>query len=432
MQSLGTKRLPAFGSVSPTNRLFQQLVLTFFFLQMVFPAVYQLQRGAILGIIVMFSAFYLAKTARISIARPIILIYGACLLTTLFFMLRGDYFNTPGALAVVTVYVVWPTLYLMLIGLNGRQEFFVSTLHTIMYATIFISLIALFMLADAILGLGLGLGSLIPRIFGRGGVGIYDGVVEYSLPNMTTLLIGVPVAVSLITLRRQETEKYKVKRFICYLALALALMAAALSGRRALIVIVGLAPIFSITFLLIGGVKANIKSMVLYSGIFLVCVLFLAINFAGLDLSKSIENFMTGFNVSASASSVARANQFSALIEEWSKYPLLGNGLGASVKSVIRAQDMPWAYELTYVALLFAVGMVGFAIYSLAVLWIFLQGLVIVQRSPQSAVLIVPVISALACMLVANGTNPYLFKFDYLWTLFLPVAILNHFLLRKV
>lgn len=44
---------------------------------------------------------------------------------------------------------------------------------------------------------------------------------------------------------------------------------------------------------------------------------------------------------------------------------------------------------------------------------------------------ILPVLVGTACFLIANTTNPYLAKFDYIWVVFLPVALINIWLLDK-
>ena len=52
------------------------------------------------------------------------------------------------------------------------------------------------------------------------------------------------------------------------------------------------------------------------------------------------------------------------------------------------------------------------------------------RRIPESAGLLIPTLSGLFCFLIINATNPYLASFDYLWVVFLPVAILNAYILR--
>jgi O-antigen ligase len=112
-------------------------------------------------------------------------------------------------------------------------------------------------------------------------------------------------------------------------------------------------------------------------------------------------------------------------MSEWSDSPWIGQGLGASASSVTRSEEQPWAYELSYVALLFQTGLLGVIIYSSAVLWIFYKGIRLVRVRPDAGQVILPLLAGLAGFLLANATNPYLSKFDYLWTIFLPVAAIN-------
>ncbi len=89
----------------------------------------------------------------------------------------------------------------------------------------------------------------------------------------------------------------------------------------------------------------------------------------------------------------------------------------------------PWAYELTYVALLFQTGVIGFFFYSVGVIWIFVMGLRMAASSHRLADQMLAVLVGLACFLVANATNPYLAKYDLMWVIFLPVAMINHYML---
>jgi hypothetical protein len=108
----------------------------------------------------------------------------------------------------------------------------------------------------------------------------------------------------------------------------------------------------------------------------------------------------------------------------------VGHGLGAGA-SVVRAIDAPWAYELVYAALLFQAGLVGMVLYGVGVLWIFVAGIGVVRQIPQSASIMLPLLAGLAGFLIANATNPYLLKFDYLWALFLPIAAINVYIRRR-
>jgi hypothetical protein len=68
-------------------------------------------------------------------------------------------------------------------------------------------------------------------------------------------------------------------------------------------------------------------------------------------------------------------------------------------------------------------------LYLAGVIWIFWQAIGVMRRSPLSASLR-PVVVGSICFLLANATNPYLAKFDYLWTIFLPLAYVNFWRLK--
>jgi hypothetical protein len=125
-------------------------------------------------------------------------------------------------------------------------------------------------------------------------------------------------------------------------------------------------------------------------------------------------------------SATARSNQLVALMTEWGNAPLLGAGHGASAAGSVRSVEMPWAYELSYAALLFHTGLVGFVAYSSAVVWIYAEGVgVIVDGGPRASYMLA-VLVGLTCFLVGNATNPYLEKYDLMWVIFLPIALINH------
>jgi O-antigen ligase len=156
-------------------------------------------------------------------------------------------------------------------------------------------------------------------------------------------------------------------------------------------------------------------------------------SFFGVDLLKVWQEFLRAFDFSdvSNLSAYLRREQFFSLLEGWIDAPLFGHGHGTSASGSLRSDDMPWAYELSYMSLLFHTGLVGVIVYSSSVGWVFWKSIQVVRSRPESAALFLPVLSGLACFLIANATNPYLGKFDYLWTLFLPIGVLNAYLLQE-
>jgi hypothetical protein len=160
--------------------------------------------------------------------------------------------------------------------------------------------------------------------------------------------------------------------------------------------------------------------------------LFLYVHYAaGLELIAIVDNFIEGFDFAGAGSASVRAEQFFTLYNGWQQTPLFGAGHGASALGPLRSVEMPWAYELSYAALLFHTGIIGFLIYSSGVICIFWMGLKIMRSGHWLGIYMLPVLVGTTCFLIANATNPYLEKFDYIWVIFLPVALINIWLLNK-
>ena len=100
----------------------------------------------------------------------------------------------------------------------------------------------------------------------------------------------------------------------------------------------------------------------------------------GFSVDAVSEMFAAGWDfTSGQESSLVRGEQFTALLQEWYARPFFGAGHGASAAGSIRSIEMPWAYELSYVALLFHTGMLGFLAYTAGVVWIFWMGVRIIR-----------------------------------------------------
>ena len=126
-----------------------------------------------------------------------------------------------------------------------------------------------------------------------------------------------------------------------------------------------------------------------------------------------------------------REEQYAALLDGWSENLILGGGHGSYVPASLRSETMPWAYELYYLALLYQTGVVGMTFYTAGVLWIYWMGVKIIREGGVLARMMFPTLVALSCFLIASGTNPYLPRFDGLWVIFLPVALINFWLLNR-
>ena len=130
------------------------------------------------------------------------------------------------------------------------------------------------------------------------------------------------------------------------------------------------------------------------------------------------------FTSSTSASENVRLLQFNALMNGWLSAPIFGHGTGSYTPEVVReVADQPWAYELTYCALLFQKGLVGFVVFFGMIVWIIHKIWLKIKRGIYSENVALPFVNGFICFLVANAADPYLAKFGYMWVLFIPFAM---------
>jgi hypothetical protein len=400
----------------------------FFFTMLVFPTAYTSERGFLLIIVIIGLSISSVKN-RWFIEKDIFILSLTCIASSLLFFSIGIYNDTPGAISVSTVFIIWPLLYTFIVGgINIVHAF--ALIKIIILGSIASSAMAIFLLIGKILNFN---ATLLPIYESQGAViGLYDGRIEYRLYNMSTVIYSVPFLLAILSspLFKFNFNQSWIK--FTWIALFLSLFVLVISGRRAFWVSAFLSPFIVFFFYKVSGSKSKIFSVLLklfylFFPLFIMGSILLEIEFI-----EIYNDFIMGFEFTdqSNYSAYRRNVQLFDLISAWSHSPLMGNGLGATVDINPLNRLQPWAYELSYISLLFQTGIVGLVIYSIAVIWIFYRSIVILKNFPQSHFLIIPAVSGLAIFLLINASNPYLYKFDYLWTLFLPVAIINIILIE--
>jgi hypothetical protein len=416
------------------NRLIGSVL---FFLILFTPTTYQAAKGSLL-LLTLAGVFIgsLLANGDLKISPQVVLLgfFFSCLggVSALYSYARGN----PGALHVVTVYVFWPLVFSVLSAAVSDLKS-LKILHSLLvWTTLMISMYAIMYVSKEM--------GFIPdwmyftidqgQEFSRG-----DGSVEYNLYSLATLLYSIPLCIALWLLSPSGFIRTK-KSAGLLIVIIVSVIASLLSGRRALWVVIGLAPfitaVFSLMFPTVERrfvLKRLMKSF-LFCMLLSVPILLVIQRFGNLNLSSISSSLIAGFTFTGDNLSVAerdRHDQYFALIESWSDSPVLGSGLGG-VASIIRSDEHPWSYELTYVALLFQVGFLGLAAYGLGIFWMLTHCWRIVAKGGPYARFICAHFVGLCSFLIANASNPYLAKFDYMWVIFLPIAMINANLISHV
>ena len=398
------------------------------------PTTYQPIKAVLLVVVLLIIGIRILMNGRLHIHINVLLWTLLMVFTGLAFITLGAVNNTPGALRVGTVYVLWPLVYTILLAGVDRKRIIDGIFRVLVFSLLAISLYSILYLLYVV--------GWLPHVLyveldmGQA-TGFYDGYIEYNLYNISSLNFLVPFLITVLFVGHKRNA-LPVSRLWIWLACLFGIVVAILSGRRAVWVILAISPLFAIagrvfmTRQFKSATNKKFKYIIVGMPIIIVVLFLFASYMVGLDVSKIWQQLTAGFSFSGGgASEFARLEQFLALLDGWLQNPIFGAGHGAAVAGSQRSVDMPWAYELTYVALLFHTGLVGFFIYTAGVIWIFWMGIKVMRSGHWLGVYMLPTLVGTACFLIANTTNPYLAKFDYIWVIFLPVALINVWLLDR-
>jgi hypothetical protein len=268
-------------------------------------------------------------------------------------------------------------------------------------------------------------------------IGLYHGFIELNLYNLSSLLFLVPFLIAVLMIW-PDRRTALAPRICVWAALVAGGALVLLSGRRALLLVVSSAPLFVFAFRAalpylerLRGRRVMVGTLV-GAGVAGLAVTFYLHALYNFSLGSVWRMFLQGFDFSRDVSATVRSQQLDALLTDWAGAPLLGAGHGASAANLVRSTEMPWAYELSYAALLFHTGLLGFLAYSAAVVWIYADGLRVIRDGGALGAYMLALLVGLTCFLIGNATNPYLEKYDLMWVIFLPVAVINRWRLTRL
>lgn len=403
-----------------------------YFLLLFVPTSYRAYKSLLLVVIVGVIVARIALGGRIFLHKAVVFWTLLMVLVGMAFIARGLVLGAPGALRVTTVNVLWPIVYL--IGVAGmKDEKVFAGLCRVMVGGVFA--IGLYTFLYFAKELKWWIGNFYFELDAGQLIGFYDGFVEYNMYSISSLVYLVPFICS-ASMAWPASRRMPVSIKWLIAALFLGFLLVFLSGRRGLVVATGIAPLITMMLMWFLPRDERIASGRLWARLTVGGAVFAVVAALGLRFVVGFEfEKLIGALVRATIAEVqnpesARYRQLYELLSAWLDAPFFGAGHGSSAPNLIRSDDQPWSYELSFVALLFQVGAVGFALYAAAVLWIYLAGIFIVSRGGRLALYMIPMLTALTCFLIANFTNPYLAKFDFIWVVFLPIALINFWLLE--
>jgi hypothetical protein len=364
--------------------------------------------------------------------------------------------GAPGLSHHVVIYLAVPAAYWALV-MAADEVLLRRLFRTIVWTTMATSVvIVLYVLANK----G-ALPQLVPQSLlqqAGAGFGSRDGSTQIRFFSIGTLIAAGPICVgSLFVSSHARCLPPMAERVA---ASILVLLAGFTAGRRALVLALVLAPIAALLLrrlLDARPVREVPRRLPLLSGFAVWALLLCGVvggSAAGLVSFKIVEHATEGaFAVYLPTTSVdgppdqgnvlygesdsvivtdagVRRVQAKRLIDEWSHHPLTGAGFGATIDGYARNADAPWEFELQYHLLLMQTGLVGIAV--LVVVAVAARRAVVAaaRRSVELRPAIVAASVGAVMMLFSNASNPYLQAPGHLWSLYLPLAIVNVALAR--
>jgi len=254
----------------------------------------------------------------------------------------------------------------------------------------------------------------------------YGLITHFTSAHLNALFFAFPFTMALLFMNGMC--EIKIPHNFLIVSVVLQLICVLLATRAALLAVAGLAPVMIAILNLIVHKKLKIslslrglKTMLIILGF----VLLLILNF-GEEL-LGIWDFLSDkiLYEGDPNSDAERALSRDALFEGWLTSPIFGHGTGSYTPLITRSEN-PWEYEVTYYALLFQKGIVGFIGTFLLYIVIIIKSVELSRRCPELYPAGIALCVAFISFLIANAYDPYLGKLGYMWVVFIPLSFASH------
>jgi len=393
-----------------------------FFLSLFVPTRYQ----PVKLVFLMLTLSFLILRGKIKIHFSVLLWILLMMASDFFSQVRGFIEGGVRSLSISTVTIFWPVCYTLIISCLDRFSYFIKIIKIMIFAT-WVIIFHIFTLIGSML---FGIDSPLAQIDTVFRV-VLDknslSVSGFSSSNLATLFFTTPFIFSLWGIRAYK-DFFKGLSYpvICFLLLIVVIISSRVGflmalGFTLLIYLLTMNTFYNNRFRLIKIFFVVI--IVLIAALYIFNINLSVINFE--DISK---DFIAHFNFTENHSSSVgiRVWQIRLLINKWKEKPLLGWGMGVGIREYTRNEDFSDSFESIYIKRLFQTGIIGFAIYSSYILWIIFRCISIIRKKTYLSKITYSILLGFICFMTANATNPYLDKFDCLWVLYLPLAIINY------
>lgn len=259
-------------------------------------------------------------------------------------------------------------------------------------------------------------------------IGIHSGYIQLTAHNIGTLAFVTPFLFALLVFSEEETI-LGIRRRNVFLVLLITVATVIFSGRRILWLNILITPLvcYALSLFVRSGSRAWNRKL-LYTTVSLLGMGTLLFAYLSIWTEWSSEDFVR--RITSLLEEEDRFLQIAALNEGFAENPIFGSGFGRGVPEVVRSLEKTWVYEMSYNIMLYNVGLVGMAVYLGCIGWVYRAGLRLAGDRPAERAIMLSLLVGMTNFLLANATNPYFGSYDFMWTLFLPVAYVNYAMLN--
>lgn len=400
-----------------------------FFTMMFAPQAWQFVKIPLVCISVVLLIVHNIIAVRKKISATVLVWFVILLSYGLTWSLIGALKGNIGALDCFRLNVIWAFLYLLFVLYIDSHDKFCSLVNTMVWATIAISIYNIAIVLSAL--------GFIPNINEylkvdsevTSLIGIHSGFIQLTSINIGSLTFLAPFVLVLLIMdtRLPDTiSSFVVSKKILLLSVLLSIVAVLISGRRVLYVEMLVIPFLVLVLNIYSAGenrKIRTKNIIVFYSITIV-----VLAACGWFLSNRFDWNINMFNerfVSAFESEGVRHEQALALFNGFSEHPLIGVGFGEGVPDVIRSDERPWTYELSYSVILYTTGILGSTLYLVCILTIYYLLIRALKNRLSNNEITTSVLVAFTCFLIGNATNPYLGSYDFMWMFYLPMAYIG-------
>lgn len=315
------------------------------------------------------------------------------------------------------VYFVYMWIYFALTIYISNRDYHQHVDKLICVAAVGIGIIALYALADHVYGLGWLDQALADEMYLQ--VGVHDGYVQMNNVNIGMLTFIIPYLLGRVILEQSGSRR------LLSFGLVIAVISALLASRRIVLLLFVLAPLITYVIGVFAGQrdkKTRRQVLAFYS--ILIIIAASSYWLASLTNPVLVEGSSGRvLDIFKNDPESERQLQHLGLIDGFTNQYLVGSGFGGMI-DVIRSDDRPWTFELTYSRLLFNSGLLGIVLLGLFFTYYVFLGIKKIRNSRHKKVYI-PLMVGFFSVLIASASNPYLSSFDFLFALSIIPLILN-------